>query len=134
MMGILWHLDVVPTQKLNDWDRKPVDPIEKDELLYVRGTQGDKGSLLAFWYAVKALMDAGVEFNKRVRFIFGADEETLLRCIKLYTEKEETPSSINQIVAKIHSVETGWEKTNCTHRQSFIPARHILLRFHGCSC
>ena len=60
--------------------------------MYGRGTQDDKGPLLASLYAVKALMDAGVKFNKRVRFIFGTDEETLWRCINRYTEKEEMPS------------------------------------------
>ena len=58
-------------------------------MLYGRGTQDDKGPLLAALFAVKALMDAGVKFNKRVRFIFGTDEETLWRCINRYKEKEE---------------------------------------------
>ncbi len=61
-------------------------------LLYGRGTQDDKGPLLASLFAVKALLDAGVKFNKRVRFIFGTDEETLWRCINRYKEKEETPT------------------------------------------
>ncbi len=42
-------------------------------------------------FAVKALIDAGVKFNKRIRFIFGTDEETLWRCINRYAEKEEMP-------------------------------------------
>jgi succinyl-diaminopimelate desuccinylase len=92
MLGILGHLDVVPPGKLKDWNRDPFDPIEKGDLLFGRGTQDDKGPLLASLFAVKALMDAGVKFNKRVRFIFGADEETLWRCINRYKEKEETPS------------------------------------------
>ncbi len=92
MLGILGHLDVVPPGKLTDWDRGPFDPVEKDGMLYGRGTQDDKGPLLASMFAVKALMDAGVKFNKRVRFIFGTDEETLWRCIKRYTEKEEIPT------------------------------------------
>ncbi len=92
MLGILGHLDVVPPGKLKDWNHDPFDPIEKGDFLYGRGTQDDKGPLLASLFAVKALMDAGVKFNKRVRFIFGADEETLWRCINRYKEKEETPS------------------------------------------
>jgi len=32
---------------------------------------------MAALYAVKALLDSGVRFKKRVRFIFGTDEETL---------------------------------------------------------
>ncbi len=92
MLGILGHLDVVPAGKLKDWNRDPFDPIEKDGLLFGRGTQDDKGPLLASLFAVKALMDAGVRFNKRVRFIFGVDEETLWRCINRYKETEETPA------------------------------------------
>ena len=69
----------------------PFDPVEADGILYGRGTQDDKGPLLAALFAVKALMDAGVKFNKRVRFIFGTDEETLWRCINRYKEKEELP-------------------------------------------
>jgi succinyl-diaminopimelate desuccinylase len=92
MLGILAHLDVVPPGKLADWEHDPFDPIEKDGMLYGRGTQDDKGPLLASLFAVKALMDAGVKFNKRVRFIFGTDEESLWRCIKRYTEREEIPT------------------------------------------
>jgi predicted dipeptidase len=91
MVGILGHLDVVPPGKLEDWDRDPFDPIEKDGMLYGRGTQDDKGPLLAALFAVKALLDAGVEFKKRVRFIFGTDEETLWRCINCYKKIEEMP-------------------------------------------
>jgi succinyl-diaminopimelate desuccinylase len=92
MLGVLGHLDVVPAGKLEDWERDPFDPAERDGMLYGRGTQDDKGPLLAALFAVKALTDAGVMFNKRVRFIFGTDEETLWRCINRYKEKEELPS------------------------------------------
>jgi len=92
MLGILGHVDVMPPGKLADWDLAPFDPLEKDGMIYGRGTQDDKGPVVAALYAVKALMDAGVKFNKRVRFIFGTDEETLWRCIKRYIEKEEAPS------------------------------------------
>lgn len=92
MLGILGHLDVVPPGKLEVWEHGPFDPIEKDGMLYGRGTQDDKGPLLASLFAVKALMDAGVEFNKRIRFIFGTDEESLWRCIKRYLEREEVPT------------------------------------------
>lgn len=91
MLGILGHLDVVPPGKLEDWEHDPFDPVEKDGMLYGRGSQDDKGPMLAALFAVKALMDAGVRFNKRVRFIFGTDEETLWRCINRYKEKEELP-------------------------------------------
>ncbi len=92
MLGILGHLDVVPPGRLEDWQHDPFDPIETDGMIYGRGTQDDKGPLLASLFAVKALMDAGVKFNKRVRFIFGTDEESLWRCIKRYIQEEELPT------------------------------------------
>jgi predicted dipeptidase len=92
MLGILGHLDVVPPGKLKDWQHDPFDPIEKDGMLFARGSQDDKGPLLASLFAVKALLDSGVKLNKRVRFIFGTDEETLWRCINRYKEKEEPPT------------------------------------------
>jgi predicted dipeptidase len=91
LLGVLGHLDVVPPGNLADWERAPFDPVEADGMLCGRGTQDDKGPVLAVLFAVKALMDAGVKFNKRVRFIFGTDEETLWRCINHYKEREELP-------------------------------------------
>ena len=91
LLGILGHLDVVPPGNLEDWESDPFEPVEKDGMLYGRGTQDDKGPMLAALFAVKALMQAGVKFHKRVRFIFGTDEETLWRCINRYKEKEEIP-------------------------------------------
>jgi succinyl-diaminopimelate desuccinylase len=92
MLGILGHIDVVPPGRLGDWEHDPFDPVEKDGMLYGRGTQDDKGPMLASLFAVKALMNAGVKFNKRVRFIFGTDEETLWRCIERYIKSEEIPA------------------------------------------
>jgi predicted dipeptidase len=91
MVGILGHLDVVPVGNLADWDHDPFDPVELDGMLFGRGTQDDKGPMMAALFAAKALMNAGVPFKKRIRFIFGTDEETLWRCIKRYREKEEMP-------------------------------------------
>jgi predicted dipeptidase len=91
LVGILGHLDVVPPGKLEAWETGPFDPVEKDGMLYGRGTQDDKGPMMAALFAAKALMDAGVTFNKRLRFIFGTDEETLWRCINRYKETEELP-------------------------------------------
>lgn len=91
MLGILGHLDVVPAGNLQDWATGPFDPVEVDGFLYGRGTQDDKGPLLSALFAVKALIDAGVTFNRRVRFIFGTDEENLWRCVKRYKEVEEWP-------------------------------------------
>jgi predicted dipeptidase len=85
-------LDVVPTGGLDVWRHDPFDPVIEDGKLYGRGTQDDKGPALAALYAAKALMNLGVNFNKRLRFIFGTDEETLWRDMKQYMKKEEKPT------------------------------------------
>ncbi|WP_159592447.1 dipeptidase [Streptococcus halichoeri] len=89
-LAILCHLDVVPEGDRNLWKTDPFDCVEKDGHLYGRGTQDDKGPTMMALYAVKALMDAGVTFHKKIRFIFGTDEETLWRCMNRYNEVEET--------------------------------------------
>lgn len=91
LVGVLGHVDVVPAGNLEDWDTGPFDPVEIDGRLHGRGTQDDKGPMLAALFAAKALLDAGVKFDKRLRFIFGADEETLWRSIERYKQKEELP-------------------------------------------
>lgn len=48
-----------------------------------------RGPSLAALYAVKSLLDDGIQFTKRIRFIFGTDEETLWRCMNRYNQIEE---------------------------------------------
>ncbi|WP_246637580.1 M20 family metallopeptidase [Crassaminicella profunda] len=91
MIGILGHLDVVPPGDLKKWDTAPFHPTIKDGKLFGRGTQDDKGPTLGAMYAFKALIDSGVQINKKVRFIYGTDEESLWRGIAQYKKKEKMP-------------------------------------------
>ena len=90
LLAVLCHLDVVPSGDKADWKTPPFEAIVKDGYIFGRGVQDDKGPSMAALYAVKALLDSGVVFQKRVRFIFGTDEETLWRCMGRYNELEET--------------------------------------------
>lgn len=92
MAAVLGHVDVVPAGSLNEWRTDPFDPVIADGRLYGRGVQDDKGPMLAALFGAKALMDAGVRFEKRLRFIFGTDEENLWRCMKSYLAQEELPA------------------------------------------
>lgn len=89
LFAVLCHLDVVPPGNPELWETPAFEPVVKDGYIYARGTEDDKGPTIAALYAFKALMDAGMTFDKRVRFIFGVDEENLWRCLKRYNEKEE---------------------------------------------
>ena len=92
MIGVLGHVDVVPPGSLESWQSAPFTPELRSERLYGRGTQDNKGPLLAALFAAKALLDCDQPLNKRVRFIFGTDEESLWRGIRRYREHEELPT------------------------------------------
>ncbi|MCL2821497.1 MAG: Sapep family Mn(2+)-dependent dipeptidase [Oscillospiraceae bacterium] len=91
LMGVLGHLDVVPADDLDAWNTPPFELTEKDGILYGRGVTDDKGPMLTSMYALKILLEKGVKLNKRIRFIFCTDEESLWRGVKKYIEKEEHP-------------------------------------------
>lgn len=89
LLGVLMHLDVVPEG--NDWDFPPYGGEIHDGKLYGRGAIDDKGPAIAVIYAIKELVDEGYEFNKRVRLIFGCDEENDWECMDYYVANEECP-------------------------------------------
>lgn len=89
VMGILGHLDVVPEG--TDWDREPFGGELVDGKIYGRGTIDDKGPVVAAFYAMKALKDAGVMPEKKVRLILGLDEETGWKGMDYYLQKVKAP-------------------------------------------
>lgn len=92
LVGVLGHLDVVPTGDLSKWNTDPFKLEVIGDKFYGRGTKDDKGPLLAALYSAHLLMKEEHEFNRRLRFIFGTDEENLWRGISKYLEKEEVPA------------------------------------------
>ena len=88
--GVLVHLDVVPVG--GGWDSDPWTLTERDGKLYGRGTADDKGPALAALYAVKAILDEGLAPKKKIKFIFGCDEESGWGCMKHYKTVEEMPA------------------------------------------
>jgi len=92
LMGILAHLDVVPAGDPSTWDHPPYEAIIDDGKIYGRGSIDDKGPAMAGIYAMKAILDSGIPLNKRIRIIFGLNEETHWKSINYYLEHEEMPS------------------------------------------
>lgn len=92
MIGVLGHVDVVPAGNIQLWEMPPFEAIIKDGKMFGRGTIDDKGSVLAALFATRALLNLGVSFSKRIRFIFETDEESLWRCMQSYCQKEELPT------------------------------------------
>ncbi len=75
MVAVLCHLDVVPEGE--GWTVcEPYDPVVKDGNLYGRGAIDNKGPCVASLFGIKALMDEGFVPDRRIRLIFGCNEET----------------------------------------------------------
>lgn len=90
MMGILVHLDVVPPG--NDWETNPYECTMIDGKLYGRGVVDDKGPAVAAMYAMKDILDSGRPLARRVRLIFGCqEEEGDCEDITYYLTHEEKP-------------------------------------------
>ena len=83
ILGILAHLDVVPVNE-EEWNSNPFILDIRDNKLYARGIQDDKGPFVASYIALKMIKDLNIIPNKKIRLIFGLDEESGSRCIEKY--------------------------------------------------
>ncbi|KMT22599.1 dipeptidase PepV [Clostridium cylindrosporum] len=88
-IAILGHLDVVPEGE--GWIGSPYSGDLIDGKIYGRGALDDKGPTIAALYALKAIKDSNIKINKRVRIIFGTNEETGCTDIPYYLEREKPP-------------------------------------------
>ena len=89
IFGILGHLDVVPAE--GKWTYPPFGGEIKDGVLYGRGVLDDKGPMIACLYALKQLKDEGFVPSKKIRLIFGCDEESGWGCMDYYSSKIKLP-------------------------------------------
>lgn len=89
MVAILGHLDVVP---LGDgWTKDPRGEQCSDRL-YGRGVCDNKGPTIASLYVLKAIKDLGIDLKRRIRVIYGTDEETGFACVQHYIDSgQELP-------------------------------------------
>lgn len=88
MIAVLGHLDIVPVG--DDWTFDPWGEIV-DDRIYGRGTLDDKGCIIGALYALDAVRELAGSLNRRIRIIFGTNEETGSKDMVKYNETEETP-------------------------------------------
>ncbi|MBT3318496.1 MAG: Sapep family Mn(2+)-dependent dipeptidase [Clostridia bacterium] len=89
MLAILVHIDVVP--KGDGWTMDAFAGIEHDGKIYGRGAIDNKGPAIASLFAIRALSDNCIQLNKKVRLIFGTDEETGWGDMQFYKQHEPEP-------------------------------------------
>ena len=75
-LGILVHIDVVGAGNEALWICEPFKGQAIGEKIYGRGALDDKGPLIASLHAMKAAMEDGLPFTKKVQMIIGTQEET----------------------------------------------------------
>uniref|UniRef100_UPI00201C1A19 M20/M25/M40 family metallo-hydrolase n=1 Tax=Lysinibacillus fusiformis TaxID=28031 RepID=UPI00201C1A19 len=66
LLGILFHVDVVPIGDEADWTYPPFSGTVADSKLYARGAIDDKGPTIAAWMAMMLVKEAGFPLEKRV--------------------------------------------------------------------
>ncbi|WP_425801720.1 dipeptidase PepV [Desulfitobacterium sp. Sab5] len=89
LLGILGHLDVVPEG--DGWSVPPFSGQIVKGRIYGRGATDDKGPSLAALFAMKAIENAGLTFNKRIRLILGTDEESGWGDMDYYKQHSDLP-------------------------------------------
>lgn len=92
-LGILCHLDVVPTEG-QQWTSDPFKADIREGKIYGRGAIDDKGPAAAVITAMKMIKDSGIPLKRNVRLILGSNEENGSADMVYYTSKEPFPSML----------------------------------------
>lgn len=82
MVAVLGHLDVVPAG--DGWNFDPWGGEIRGDRIFGRGTMDDKGPSIAALFALEALRDSGLPLKRRIRILFGCNEETGATDVKYY--------------------------------------------------
>ncbi|MDD9893853.1 MAG: succinyl-diaminopimelate desuccinylase, partial [Gammaproteobacteria bacterium] len=106
----LGHTDVVPSGPEDAWQTPPFEPVEKDGMLYGRGTADMKGSVAAMVTALEEVFTDRPQINGRVSLLLTSDEEGIAqdgvkKVAQLFKERGENitwclvgePSSTNTL-------------------------------------
>lgn len=88
-IGVLGHVDVVPEG--DGWDYPPFELTVTKDKLYGRGVLDNKGPIIACLYAMKIIRDLKLPISKKIRIIFGTNEESGFKDIPYYLKKEKPP-------------------------------------------
>ena len=86
---VMAHLDVVPAGE--GWDTDPYTMVIDDNLAFGRGVSDNKGPAIVALHCLRALKDAGVKGNRKLRVIFGSAEEIGMEDMPHYFESEQKP-------------------------------------------
>jgi succinyl-diaminopimelate desuccinylase len=89
MIAVLGHLDVVPEGE--GWTYPPYGGEIHHGILYGRGVLDNKGPIIGALWGLKAIKDLGLSLRRRIRIIFGTNEESGMKGAAYYAKHEEHP-------------------------------------------
>ena len=104
-LGVLMHLDVVPEGE--GWSSDPFAANIIDGTMIGRGVLDDKGPAITAVYALAAIKAAGLPFKRKVRLLFGCDEEVGMGMV--FTQGGTTGGS--DIIVKLLRIRFRYLKT-----------------------
>ncbi|MDR6554823.1 Sapep family Mn(2+)-dependent dipeptidase [Paenibacillus qinlingensis] len=87
--AVLVHLDTV--EEGEGWTFPPFGGLIENGKIIGRGASDNKGPSVVALYALKTLMDLGITGSRRLRLIFGTNEESGMRDLEYYFEREQLP-------------------------------------------
>lgn len=126
MVAVLGHLDVVPEG--DGWSYPPYGGEIHDGKIYGRGATDDKGPTIGALYALKAIKELNIPLKRRVRVIFGLNEEVGSKCVKYYVDNGGeipvcgfTPDAEYPIINGEKGIVT------CTYKRRLTPQGDIQL-------
>jgi succinyl-diaminopimelate desuccinylase len=90
-IAVLGHLDTVPEG--DGWHHPPFGGEVFDGKIFGRGALDDKGPIIAALFGLIAIKECGLDIRKKVRIIFGTDEETGSLDMNHYLTREPPPVS-----------------------------------------
>ena len=82
MVMAMGHLDVVPEG--DGWRFPPYGANLEDGYIYARGSSDDKGPTYAALFGAKAILETGLPLARRIRVLFGCNEESGFECVHHY--------------------------------------------------
>lgn len=88
-LATITHLDVVPVGE--GWKEDPFTMRDREGYIIGRGVLDDKGPSVVCLYALKYLLERGVELKYPIRALLGANEETGMKDVEHYLANYPAP-------------------------------------------
>ncbi|WML32935.1 dipeptidase PepV [Clostridium sp. OS1-26] len=88
-VAVLGHMDIVPEG--DNWIHPPYGAEIHEDKIFGRGTLDDKGPIMAALFGLKAIKELNMPLSKKIRIIFGTNEETGSAEMHVYNKKEKAP-------------------------------------------